>query len=73
MEKMEAVWEILLKPQVKVPSGDRSTSELSSTGMEEPGERNSRAETRRNRRTKFSSRSKGVDRASMFGEALMKS
>lgn len=69
MEKTEAVWEMLWKPQVKAPSGERSTSELSSAEREEPGERNSRAEMCGNRCSKFSRR-RGVERVSMFGEAL---
>jgi hypothetical protein len=41
IEKTEALWEILLKPQVKAPFGEWRMSELSSTEREEPGKRNS--------------------------------
>ncbi|WVZ79629.1 hypothetical protein U9M48_027187 [Paspalum notatum var. saurae] len=41
MEKVEALREMLWKPQVKVPFGEWSTSELCSTEREEPAERKS--------------------------------
>lgn len=49
IEKIKAFSEMLLKPQVKVPSGEWSTSELLSTEREEPAERKSRAEMRESR------------------------
>jgi hypothetical protein len=41
IEKTKALWEMLLKPQVKAPFGEWSVSELSSTEREVPGKRNS--------------------------------
>jgi hypothetical protein len=69
IEKTNALWETLLKPQVKVPSGEWSMSELSSTDREEPGKRNSRAEMRKSRWIEVS-RSREVERASIFAAGL---